>query len=227
VELPLNSHNYETKLIVMARSCIDLQLPDELKNLVNSATELIRKYAPNSRVRENADLFAKVHIVPIDEFVEINGNIRVKVNAIETLAYKGHLSNVLIADLKPCKGIVKDKYNQLLNMYVVHVSNILTLFRKYLICGDVLNYLLWAYDKSKGEILIRQVINDYGINERSIMKILNKLFNMLICTITNNVLNKRYLHEMDVLSLGPLNDLSDKVLILIKVSEDCIYIGYL
>jgi len=67
----------------MKRQCVNLELPNHLEVLVNRAVELVRQFDENSRVRENADLFVKFHIVPVNTVLKINEqSVSVSINAL-------------------------------------------------------------------------------------------------------------------------------------------------
>lgn len=206
----------------MVKQCIDLNLPNELNELVKDAIDLVKVYGPNSRVKENAELFIKAHIVPINAFVDFNNNaIKIKINTEGKLIIKGTL--LILSDGKPCKLRVRKEHLTLLSIYLNHELRLLMMFRGYLICGDVLNYLIWAYDRAANNNLINKLIN-HGIKERAIIKALNELFNLVAC----NLLNYSMGDQMYVNHNIPeeiLRDINNLILILLRVSDDCTYVG--
>ncbi|ADN51450.1 hypothetical protein [Vulcanisaeta distributa] len=103
----------------MVKQCIDLNLPNELNELVKDAIDLVKVYSLNSRVKENAELFIKAHIVPINAFVDFNNNaIKIKINTEGKLIIKGAL--LILSDGKPCKLRVRKEHLTLLSTYFNH-----------------------------------------------------------------------------------------------------------
>mgnify|MGYP001772908424 CR=1 FL=1 len=97
------------------------------------------------------------------------------------------------------------------------------MFRDYLLCNDVLNYLMRAYDNSINSQFISGLI-DHGVKEGKIIKALNELFNVAICGIINYVLGAQiYIsHEMPE---EVLREIDNSILIILKLSDDCTYLG--
>ena len=206
----------------MKKQCIKLKLPNELSNIVNNAIELASNYDPNSRVRENAELFIKAHIVPLESFIIINDDIKIKINVMERLVLKD--TSILLSDIMPCKIQLKNKYQSLMNLYLDYKIKLLTLFYGYFVCNDILNYLIWAYDSLTNDYLIKRLINDYRVKEKSIVKVLNDIFNLIICDLINYVLKRSTSIERSLIEKF-LKDINNKIFILLKVDNDCIYVG--
>ncbi|GAB6945799.1 hypothetical protein [Vulcanisaeta sp. JCM 14467] len=206
----------------MGRQCIELNLPNELDELIRNAINLVRARDPSSRVRENADLFIKVHIVPIKEFIEINdNNVRVKINTEGKLIIKG--ISIISSNIKPCKPRIKKEYLPLLNIYLTYEVRLLTMFHDYLLCNDALNYLMWAYDNAINGHLINELVNR-GIKEKNIIKALNEIFNTIICDLTNYILGIQTYVDHEMLK-EVLRKINGSMLIILKLSDDCIYLG--
>ncbi|WP_243665915.1 hypothetical protein [Vulcanisaeta sp. JCM 16159] len=206
----------------MGRRCVELSMPNELNELINNAINLAKTHDPSSRVRENAELFIKIHIVPIDAFIEFtNGGIRVKINVEGGLIIKEALT--LIGDIKPCRARLKEEHSQLLNPYLNYEMKLLTMFRGYLLCGDVLNYLIWAYDQVMGRHLVSELVSR-GVKGRSIIKMLNELFNAITCNLVNYVLGSKAHADHELIG-NILKDLRNSTLILLRLNDDCTYAG--
>ncbi|ADN51449.1 hypothetical protein Vdis_2080 [Vulcanisaeta distributa DSM 14429] len=100
---------------------------------------------------------------------------------------------------------------------------LLMMFCEYLICGDVLNYLIWAYDKITNNNFINKLIN-HGIKERAVIKVLNELFNLVACNLLNYSMgNQMYVNHNIPEEI--LRDINNLILILLRVSDDCTYVG--
>ena len=206
----------------MGRQCIELNLPNELDELVRNAINLVRARDPSSRVRENADLFIKIHIVPIKEFIEIDdNNVRVKINTEGKLIIKG--ASIILSNIKPCKPRIKKEYLPLLNIYLTYEMKLLTMFHGYLLCNDALNYLMWAYDNAINGYLINELVN-HGIKEKNIIKALNEIFNTTACDLTNYILGIQTYVDHEMLK-EVLRKINGSMFIILKLSDDCIYLG--
>ena len=206
----------------MTKQCVELNLPNELNELIERAVDLVRARDPSSRVRENADLFIKVHIVPVKDFLEINGNnVKVRVNTEGKLIIKG--TSIVMSDAKPCKPRVRREYLPLLNTYLNYEVRLLIMFHNYLLCNDVLNYLMWAYDNAANRQLINDLIN-HGIKEGKIIRALNELFNVTTCNLINYVLGTQtYIDHEPLREI--FRKINDSMLIILKLSDDCTYLG--
>ena len=206
----------------MTKQCIELNLPNELNELVKKAIDLVRARDPSSRVRENADLLIKVHIVPVKDFLEIDGsNVKVRVNTEGKLIIRG--TSIVLSDTKPCKPRVRREYTSLLNTYLNYEVRLLIMFRNYLLCNDALNYLMWAYDNTTNGQLINDLIN-HGIKERKIIRALNELFNITTCNLINYVLGTQTYLDHELLR-EIFRKINDSMLIILKLGDDCTYLG--
>ncbi|WP_054853582.1 hypothetical protein [Vulcanisaeta distributa] len=130
---------------------------------------------------------------------------------------------IVLSDGKPCKSRVRKEYLTLLSTYLNHELRLLMMFRGYLLCGDVLNYLIWAYDKITNSNLISKLTN-YGIKERAVIKALNELFNLVTCNLLNYSMGNQIYVNYNVPE-EILRTINGSVLILLRVSDDCTYVG--
>jgi hypothetical protein len=215
------SHNYEKS---MKRQCVNLELPNHLEVLVNRAVELVRQFDENSRVRENADLFVKFHIVPVNTVLKINEqSVSVSINALNIAAITrdGIIIKYPNAQFINCKKYLKDARGD--HMYITDYMStavgILNQFYGYFICGQVLNYLILSHETLHNGSLLKHLRCDLG----KCIKLLNQLLNTILCCVTYR--NDAYGSLTHRVLLDLTEKLGGKVIMMLMVGEDCTYLG--
>lgn len=197
----------------MNKQCINLELPQHLMALVSNAIGLVRRYGVSSRVRENAELFVKIHIVPMNEMVRLNGkSINLLINALRTYAIglDDATLNVIVGQGVYCSRRRGANAHAHYRDYVNSVIALLSMFAGYFIMGDVLNYLILSYEQLSNKPLISRSCRGNGC-----IGLLNQLLNTMLCSIMKVGRDVR----------GTLNVESGKMLMAIMTSEDCTYLG--
>ncbi|MFP3236237.1 MAG: hypothetical protein RXR10_02155 [Vulcanisaeta sp.] len=119
----------------------------------------VRAYEPNSLIREGADVFVRIHVVPTEQLIRVSGG-KVELTAYILDTYvigngvvkiREYLNNHEFGKIRIGRLMEKalDKDPKLITEYIAFL--IKRTFRGYLICRHVLDHIVWAYDEIAGE----------------------------------------------------------------------------
>lgn len=214
-------------------------------NIINRAVEITRLYEPNSLIRERADVFVKIHILPVNELVSIeNNNIKVSETAIDYAILRKSIDNaneylnyhetgnISLGGVFRGRKVTED----VVNAYTNNILSLLRLFNGYLICRHVIDHLLWAYDELTNNSSFINYLKSLYKSEVEIDRVLNGLSKLVV----SSILDFKYgyeefirVHKIRKLNYGEyvtINNLMNKLLngeglILIEANEDYFYLG--
>ncbi len=228
-----------------------IYLPIIVKNtnipgeIIERAITKVRLFEPNSLIREKADLFVKIHILPINQLISIEGNtIRpteylldiallnpsiVRINEYLSMYEKGRLSIGRIMDKITNKELLAINYIDL-------ILKALREFNNTFICRHVLDHIVWAYDEIMNNEAVIKLFKDSLKDERTVDKALNELSKRAITSIIDfynglrrwvlkNELKKptytQYFFVNEILRRLKPNE----YLIVVEANEDYFYVG--
>lgn len=163
-----------------------------INKVINNAISKVRLFEPNSLIRERADLFVKIHIIPVNQLVRIENGMIIPVAYIIDLAVISH-SVVRIKDylemhesdeLSLGKRVGKAKNKDLLvTNYIDLIIRTLRFFNDYFICRHVLDHVAWAYDEIIGNSAVINLFKREFRDDREVDKALNELSKHIIASI--------------------------------------------
>ncbi|WP_243665914.1 hypothetical protein [Vulcanisaeta sp. JCM 16159] len=123
-----------------------------MNSIIEGAVAKVRLFEPNSLIRERADLFIKIHIVPMEQLVRVERGALVPTAYIIDLSLIGP-SVMRIEDYLKMRedgsltlgrklGKARNK-EQLVVNYVELIIKALRFFNGYFICRHVLDHIVW------------------------------------------------------------------------------------
>lgn len=218
-----------------------------VNSIIENAITKVRLFEPNSLIREKADVFVKMHLVPTDQLIKIERGVIIPNAYIIDLALIGP-SVMRIKDyldmheggslaLGRRVGKVRNK-EQLVANYIDLVMRTLRFFNNYFVCRHVLDHVAWAYDEVMNNSAVIELFRSEFRNDREVDKALNELSKHMVAVITdfynglrswviNNELRRpsyiQYFIVNEVLKRLSANE----YLVVIEANEDYYYLGLL
>ena len=220
---------------------------DIMNSIVENAINKIRLFEPNPLIRERADIFVKIHLVPVNQLIKVENGTIIPTTYIIDLALIGHSVTRIVNYLNMHEegslalgkkiGRVRDK-ERLVTSYIELIMKTLRFFNNYFVCRHVLDHIAWAYDEVVGNNTVIKLFKDEFRDDREVDKALNELSKRLIMSIIdfynglrrwvlNNELRRpsytQYFIVNEVLRrLSP-----NEHLVIIEANEDYFYLGLL
>ncbi|WP_054844468.1 hypothetical protein [Vulcanisaeta souniana] len=219
-----------------------------INNIIDNAITKVKLFEPNSLIREKADLFVKIHLVPTEQLIKIEKGVVIPTTYIIDLAVISPPSVTRIKDyldmhekdslsLGRRMSNVKDR-ERLITDYIDLIIGTLRFFKDYFICRHVLDHIVWAYDEIMNNNTVIGLFRNKFKDDREVDKVLNELSKHVVASITDfysglrkwvlsNELRKpsytQYFIVNEVLRrLSP-----NEYLIVIEANEDYFYLGLL
>ena len=220
---------------------------DIMNSIIENAINKVKLFEPNPLIRERADIFVKIHLVPVNQLIRIENGIITPVTYIIDLALIGpsvtrivdylnvHEEGSLVLGRKIGRARGKER---LVTSYIELIMKTLRFFNNYFVCRHVLDHIAWAYDEVVGNNTVIKLFKDEFKDDREIDRALNELSKRLITSIIdfygglrrwvlNSELRKpsytQYFIVNEVLSKLSLNE----HLVIIEANEDYFYLGLL
>jgi len=182
-------------MLLIIFTYINLMNKDLLSNVIDNAIMKVRAYEPNSLIRERADVFVRIHVVPTEQLIRVSGG------KIEPTAYildtyvignsvvkiREYLNNHEFGKIRIGKLMDKtlDKDPKLITDYIALLINVLRTFQGYLICRHVLDHIVWAYDEVVGENAMINRFRAVFPDDRTIDKALNETSKFLVTEVVD------------------------------------------
>ncbi|ADN51448.1 hypothetical protein [Vulcanisaeta distributa] len=165
-----------------------------VNSIIENAITKVRLFEPNSLIREKADVFVKIHLVPTDQLIKIERGVIIPSAYIIDLALIGP-SVTRIKDylntheggpltLGRRVGKVRNKEQLIIN-YINLVIRTLRFFNNYFVCRHVLDHVAWAYDEVMNNSAVIKLFRDEFRDDKEVDKALNELSKHVVAVITD------------------------------------------
>ena len=218
-----------------------------INKIIENAINKVKLFESSSLIKEKADVFIKIHLVPMDQLIKIEGGVVIPNTYMVDLALIGP-SVVRIKDylnmhedgsltLGRRMDRVRSKKQLTIN-YIDLMLRTLRFFDNYFVCRHVLDHIAWAYDEVMNSSSVIKLFKDEFRDDKEVDKALNELSKHMVTVITafynglrrwvlNNKLKKpsytQYFMINEVLKRLAVNE----YLAVIEVDEDYYYLGLL
>ncbi|WP_054853581.1 hypothetical protein [Vulcanisaeta distributa] len=218
-----------------------------VNSIIENAITKVRLFEPNSLIRERADIFVKIHLVPMDQLIKIEKGAIIPSAYIIDLALIGpsvarvkeyldmHEDGSLTLGRR--MGKVKNKEQLLIN-YIDLVMRTLRFFNNYFVCRHVLDHVAWAYDEVMNNSAVIKLFRDELRDNKEVDKALNELSKHMVAVITdfynglrswvlNNELRRPSYTQYFIVNEILKRLLVSEYLVVIEANEDYYYLGLL
>ncbi|WP_069808376.1 hypothetical protein [Vulcanisaeta thermophila] len=218
-----------------------------INDIINRAIEITRRYEPNPLIREKADIFVKIHILPINELVkttesgmEVSGNILdyVILSKDRDLGKINEYLNYHETGAISLGGLFRRRVvtEDIVKGYISMVFSLLRLFNNYLICRHVLDHLIWSYDEIMNNSSFINALKSKFNYEVEIDKTLDGLSKLLVTALLDfkygygEFIRVRKIRKLSYGEYVVIRHLIDNLhdnekFILIEANEDYFYLG--
>ena len=220
---------------------------DIMNSIVENAINKVRLFEPNPLIRERADIFVKIHLVPVNQLIKVENGTIIPTTYIIDLALIGpsvtrimdylnmHEAGSLALGRK--MGRARDK-ERLITSYMELIMKTLRFFNNYFVCRHVLDHIAWAYDEVVGNNTVIKLFKDEFRDDREVDKALNELSKRLITSIIDfydglrrwvldNELRRPSYTQYFIVNEVLRRLSSNEYLVIIEANEDYFYLGLL
>ncbi|WP_054849902.1 hypothetical protein [Vulcanisaeta sp. JCM 14467] len=220
---------------------------DIMNSIIENAITKVRLFEPNSLIREKADMFVKIHLIPINQLIKVEEGSIVPTTYIIDLALIGpsvtrimdylnmHEGGSLTFGRRVGKARNKE---QLITNYIELIIKTLRFFNNYFVCRHVLDHVAWAYDEVMNNNAVVRLFRDVFKDDKEVDKVLNEISKHIVVSVTdfynglrkwilNNELRRPSYIQYFIVNEVLRKLLPNEYLIIAEANEDYFYIGLL
>lgn len=217
-----------------------IEFTEEQSKVIRRAIELVRLYEPNPIIRERADAYVLMHVIPINYLVTVTDK---GVSVSDSVISHAFISSddAIPEGLRP-KGEGRLRFGGLFRKYTISeglymsyvnlLIDLLHFFDGSLVCRHVIDHLAWSYDELlRGSSLISRITEAYG-DGTSTDKALDALSRSVVVALVDFKMHKEALRGLSYETCCAINGVAgglrrDELFAILEANEDYFYMGIL